>query len=112
MIQLQEAIKKIIERYVVGIVPITNSISVGDCIIPVQSSRRFKYGDEVIVYNKKSLAEAGEGEVHKVDCIIDSKTIVSWIKAKLNHEKVPFIPITPSQFPNPISNFGHIVILG
>ena len=75
MIQLQEAIKKIIERYVVGIVPLTDSVSAGDCIIPVESSRRFKYNDQVIVYNKRSLNEAGEGEVHNIDCIIDSKHI-------------------------------------
>lgn len=75
MIQLQESIKKIIERYVVGIIPLTDSVEAGDCVIPVQSSRRFKYNDEVIIYNQANLNDSGEGEVHKVECIIDSTTI-------------------------------------
>lgn len=75
MLQLQEAIKKIIERYIVNIVPFSESISAQSTTIPVMSSGRFQKCDQVVIYNQTVLDATGEGEIRQISCIPDRNTV-------------------------------------
>ncbi len=75
MIQLQEALKKIIERYIVNIVPFSEAISAGSTTIPIMSSRRFKNCDQVVIYNQAVLDATGEGEIREITCIPDQNSV-------------------------------------
>ena len=75
MLQLQEALKRIIERYIVNIVPFSEAISAGSTVIPVMSSRRFKNCDQVVIYNQAVLDATGEGEIREITCIPDKNSI-------------------------------------
>lgn len=79
MLNLLEAIKKVIERYVVGKTPILESINVGETAIKVASVRRFNLGDTIAIYNKPSTSDASIADIRtivdKPDCftlIVDS----------------------------------------
>lgn len=69
MLALQEAIKLIIERYIVGKAVIDDAVPAGATTIPVLSSRRFRAGEEVAIYNQSVLDATGEGEVGLISCI-------------------------------------------
>lgn len=75
MLQLQEAIKKVIERFIVNITPIDAAIPKGVNSIPLTSSRRYQAGDEVAIYSQAILDATGEGEIKTIDCVPDANTI-------------------------------------
>lgn len=75
MFEIQQAIKKIIERFIVNKTPITEALSVGQTVIPLASSRRYQCGDLVIIFNKPSMEEKAEGEVHTIVNIPDNNHI-------------------------------------
>ncbi|KKK81371.1 hypothetical protein LCGC14_2814150, partial [marine sediment metagenome] len=75
MLQLQEAIKKIVERYIVNIVPFSEAVSANEITIPVRSSGRFRKCDQVVIYNQAVLDATGEGEIRQIACIPDRNTV-------------------------------------
>lgn len=75
MLQLQEAIKKIIERYIVNVVPFADAVTASSTTIPILSSGRFKKCDQVVIYNQAVLDATGEGEIRTISCIPDRNTI-------------------------------------
>ncbi len=75
MLQLQEAIKKIIERYIVNIVPFSEAISARSTTVPVMSAGRFRKCDQVAIYNQTVHDATGEGEIRTISCIPDGNTI-------------------------------------
>jgi hypothetical protein len=76
MFELQKAIKKVIERYIVNMTPVTSALSIGDTTIPLESSRRYSCGDLVVVYHKSAMTQKGEGEVHTISDIPDNDNII------------------------------------
>ncbi len=75
MLQLQEAIKKIIERFIVGIIPFSSATAVGATVVPLVTSRRFIAGDQVAVYDQSILDVTGDGEVRTIACIDNLNSI-------------------------------------
>jgi len=75
MLDIQKAIKKIIERFIVNMLPLTEAADAGDTTIKVQSTRRFCAGEGIVVYNKPAPSIKAEGEVHLISNIIDRYTI-------------------------------------
>lgn len=75
MLQLQEAIKRIIERYIVNLIPISEAISANETTIPLRTSGRFQKCDTVVIYNQAVLDATGEGEIRTISCIPDRNTI-------------------------------------
>lgn len=75
MLGLQEAIKKIIERFIVNITPIDQFVAKGSTTVPLTSSRRYRAGDEVAIYNQSILDASGEGEIKTIACVPDANTI-------------------------------------
>jgi len=75
MLELQEAIKRIIERFIVNITPIDQFTAKGAFTLPVASSRRYRPGDEVAIYNQSILDASGEGEIKTIACIPDANSI-------------------------------------
>ncbi|MHA2279289.1 MAG: hypothetical protein ACXAC5_00150 [Promethearchaeota archaeon] len=75
MLALQEAIKKVIERFIVNITPIDVATAQGVTTVPVASSRRYQVGDEVAIYNQDILDDTGEGEIKTIACVPDANTI-------------------------------------
>lgn len=71
MLQLLEAIKRIIERFIVNRTPISSPISKGDTTIALKSSRRYRAGDSIAVFDEN----IGEGEMKTIACIPDANTI-------------------------------------
>ena len=75
MFEIQKAIKKIIERFIVNKTPLTANLNIGDIKIPIESSRRYECEDEVVIFHKPSMEEKAEGEVHKIVDIPDNDHI-------------------------------------
>jgi len=69
MLELLEAIKKIIEKFIINSTSISDTIDAGDTIIPVSSTRRFQLEDEIVIYDTNILAQTGEGEIRTIECI-------------------------------------------
>lgn len=49
--ELQKAIRKIIAKFIAKIVPLTADASIGDTIITVESTRRFRCEEQIVIYN-------------------------------------------------------------
>ena len=75
MLYLLEALKKIIERYIVNVTPVKTTFAAGSMSIPVYSSRRYRPGDEFIIYNQTTYDQTGEGELRTVACTPNGTTI-------------------------------------
>lgn len=75
MLQLQEAIKKIIERYIINIVPLSSAISVQSSTVPILSSKRFRKCDQVVIYNQAVFDATGEGEIRTITCVPNSTSV-------------------------------------
>lgn len=75
MLQLQEAIKKIVERYIVNLVPFSEAVPARSTTIPVLSSGRFKKCDDVVIYNQAALDATGEAEIRTINCLPDRNTV-------------------------------------
>ncbi len=76
MLQLLEAIKKIIEKFIINSASISGLVDPDDIIIPVSSTRRFQLEDEIMIYDTELLAQTGEGEIRTIECIAcDDKTL-------------------------------------
>lgn len=75
MLAIQKAIKKIIERYIVNMLPLQAAASAGDTIIQVASTRRLTPGEVIVIYNKPSATVQAEGESHAVTEILGISTL-------------------------------------
>ena len=75
MLDIQKAIKKVIERFVVNMIPLQAPAVAGSTTVQVDTTRRFCPGDAVVVYNKPSALVQAEGEVHIIDGITDRTTM-------------------------------------
>ncbi len=75
MLDVLKAIKKVIERFIVNMIPLRAVANAGDTIISVQTARRFCPGEAVVIYNKPSAKVQAEGEVHIIKNFIDNKTL-------------------------------------
>jgi len=71
MIQLLDGIKKVLERYIINITPITSAANAGDTTITIASARRYKACEEIVVYNGSTK----KGELHTVSCVLDAHNI-------------------------------------
>ncbi len=76
MYEIQKAIKKVIERYIVNQTPITTALASGITTIPLASSRRYACDDLVVIFNKPAMDQQAEGEVHTIVDIPDNNNIV------------------------------------
>jgi len=76
MLYIQKAIKKVIERFIVNMIPTTDNLSIGATTIPVESSRRYEPYNTIVIYNKPSSNVQAEGEVHKIIDIPNRNSIV------------------------------------
>lgn len=95
MRDIQRAIRKIIERFIVNKTPLTSALSAGNTTISLESSRRYQCEDEVVIFNKPSMDEKAEGEVHKIidipnrnSIVIDGPLIESYTKTNSFVEKM------------------------
>lgn len=70
------AIKKTIERYVVGKQALTSDVSAGDIIIQVASSRRYKAGDQIAIYKKPAQNEASLADIRTITEIPSTEAII------------------------------------
>lgn len=70
MLALQKAIKKIIERYIAKMIPLTSAVSAGATTIEVASTRRLVPGEHIVVYHKPSATVQAEGEVQTINAIL------------------------------------------
>lgn len=75
MLDIQRAIKKIIEKFIVNKVALTQAASTGSTTVYVASTRRFCVGEGVVVYHKAAADIAADGEVHVISDIVDRNTI-------------------------------------
>lgn len=78
MIELQESLKKIIERYIAQMIPLTQNSSSGDNSIYIQSTRRFRPGDYVVI-RPVNLVDSDTVENVEVLCVsrvADRNTLV------------------------------------
>ena len=75
MLELQRAIKKVIERFIVNTTPMTETVAAGSTVIPLASSRRYRRCDPVAIYNQTTLDTTGEGEIKTIECIPDANSI-------------------------------------
>jgi hypothetical protein len=71
MLPLLESIKTIIERYIVGLTPLTAQANIGDTTITVASTRRLCVGDDIVIFNKPNATTQAEGEVKKIETILN-----------------------------------------
>ena len=76
MLEIQKAIKKVIEKFIVNMTPLTAAISIGDTTIPIASTRRYCTGDVVVIYNKPSPSIKSSGEVHTITSIPNKDNII------------------------------------
>lgn len=76
MLEIQKAIKKIIEKFIVNMLPLSAPVSVGDTAISVQSTRRFCPGEGIVIFNKPDPQTQAEGEVHRILEIVDQNNII------------------------------------
>jgi len=75
VLKIQKAIKKVIERFIVNMIPLKSAAQSGDTIISLETARRFCPGEAVVIYNKPSATVQAEGEVHIIGNSIDNNTI-------------------------------------
>lgn len=75
MLQLLESLQTIIERFIVNVRSISAPITSGECTIPLDSSKRFQNGDEIVIYEAGKLQETGKGEIRTIDCLPDRNSI-------------------------------------
>ncbi len=76
MINLLEAIKTTIERFIVGRIAITTNLLTGDTQITVTSTRRFKLNDRLAILNKPQPDQPTTAEIKQITCIPDNRTII------------------------------------
>lgn len=81
MRDIQLAIRRIIERFIAKIVPLTADASIGDTTLTLQSTRRFVRREHIVVYSTGT----GEGEVHEVTDIVNSTTMTIGTPLVANH---------------------------
>lgn len=62
MLEIQKAIKKIIERFIAQMVPLYAEAHAGDSFVDIDSTRRFLQGDSIVVRKQNS----NDAEVHTV----------------------------------------------
>lgn len=75
MLDILKSLKKIIERFIVSMIPLLEPASIGDTTVKILSTRRFCVGDHIVVYHKSEPSVQSEGEVHTIVGIIDRNTI-------------------------------------
>lgn len=84
MYYLLHGIKRIIERYIINMTPLSMAVNAGETFVPLTRTRRYQYGDTVVIYNRPAELNQPEGEVHNVlqvcegGLIIDSPLVGSY----------------------------------
>jgi len=76
MIDLLDAVKSTIERYIVGRIACTQDPREGDTTIHLQTSRRLSVPEDVVVYSKPTSTEPAIAERRTIESVPDSTTIV------------------------------------
>ena len=72
MLEIQKSIKKIIERFIAQMIPLTEDASAGDNYVTIQSTRRFMAGDHIVIRREGSW----DAELHCIAEIPDHNTMV------------------------------------
>ncbi len=72
MLDIQKAVRRIIERFIAGMIPLTNTASSGTKTISIESTRRFCIGDKIVVRKSGSI----DAELHTIATISDRNTLV------------------------------------
>lgn len=72
MLEIQKSIKKIIEKFIAKMIPLTADVSAGSNTVSVQSTRRYIPGDELVIRDRNS----SEGEFCKILSIPNHTTMV------------------------------------
>ena len=76
MLEILNAIKRIIERFIINMTPLREAVSSGDTFIPLPRTRRFRCGDVVVIYNRPSQLNQPEGEVHVATQICEDGIVI------------------------------------
>lgn len=78
MLEIQKAIKKIIERFIVIIRRITNNASVGDTTIYIQGTRRFRPGDHIVIRSLTRMVnhENDDVAIYCISRVVDRHTLI------------------------------------
>lgn len=76
MLPILEAIRTVISRYVAQIVPLAAQADTGSTVIEVMSTRRYRIGDQIVIYNKPDLVTQAEGQVLTIEDVIDRTHLV------------------------------------
>ncbi len=76
MLDLLEAIRDIIEKHVIGRVPISPNPSAGDTTLTVQTSRRFCVDDTIVIYSKPDSTEPALAEKRIITSLPNTTTII------------------------------------
>jgi hypothetical protein len=76
MLEILHSIKSIIERFIVNMVPLAAEANAGDTSVSLPSTRRFRYGDAVVIYHKEGEYAQPEGEVHNVVQVCDRSLVL------------------------------------
>jgi hypothetical protein len=72
VLEIQKAIKKIIERFIAQMVPLQADAHAGDTFVDIESTRRFLQGDSIVVRKEDST----DAEVHTVLLIEDRHRLI------------------------------------
>lgn len=76
MLEVEKAIKRIIEKYIVSATPLISDASAGTDSIYVQSTRRYRSDDSIAIYDPAlASTDQGDAEFNKIKCIVDSNTL-------------------------------------
>jgi hypothetical protein len=75
MLQLEKAIKRIIERYLVNRTPLITALAAGDTTAYIQSTRRYRPGDSIVIFNKPADEQQSSGEPNQIRCLLDRNTV-------------------------------------
>lgn len=76
MLDILRAIKLIIERFIINVNQLTDPASSGDTSISLPSTRRFRYGDCVVIYKKDSDEQLPDAEVHNVIEVCEKELVL------------------------------------
>ena len=77
MLEIQRAIKRVIERFIVNLIPLSETAAAGSTIIKPQYIRRFEEGEVIVVYSKDSPSAHPKGEVHVISDIDQDNTKIT-----------------------------------
>jgi len=76
MLDLLEAVKTTIEKFIIGRVTVTSDLAVGQTTIPVNTSRRFVEDDHIVIFQQPTENNPTTAEKKIITSIPDSTSIV------------------------------------